>query len=44
MSTLKKFILITSIALMSSSNVYSEIPHFIDFKYIMNKSKAGEQA
>ena len=30
--------------LFSTNNLYADIPHFIDFKYILNESEAGKKA
>ena len=40
----KKLILIFFSALLSTSFLYAEVPHFIDFKYILNQSEAGKKA
>ena len=40
----KKLILIFFSALLSTSFLYADVPHFIDFKYILNQSEAGKKA
>ena len=44
MKNLKFLFLILYIIGISTTNLYPEIPHFIDFKYILNKSDAGKKA
>ena len=44
MRYLKNIAFVFFLLTVTQNNLYSEIPHFIDFKYILNKSKAGEQA
>ena len=41
---LKKILLITIIFLYFNSTVHTEIPYFVDFKYILNQSDAGKKA
>lgn len=41
---LKKISVIIIIFLSSQSYLYSEMPHFLDFKYILNESVAGKKA
>ena len=43
MKYLKKFISILIFSLISSS-LFAETPYFVDFKYILNESKAGKEA
>ena len=40
----KKFIFILTIFLIFHSNLNSDVPYFVDFKYILNESKAGKEA
>tara|TARA_B100001059_G_scaffold235730_1_gene282508 strand:- start:1241 stop:1765 length:525 start_codon:yes stop_codon:yes gene_type:complete len=40
----KKFILILSIIFFSQQSLLADIPHFLDFKYILNESTAGKKA
>lgn len=40
----KKFILILSIVFFSQQSLLADIPHFLDFKYILNESTAGKKA
>jgi Skp family chaperone for outer membrane proteins len=40
----KKFIFILTIFLTFHSNLNSDVPYFVDFKYILNESKAGKEA
>ena len=44
MNILKKFILISALFLSLQNNLYTDVPHYIDFKFILNESKAGKQA
>ena len=41
---LKKISVIIIIFFSSQSYLYSEMPHFLDFKYILNESVAGKKA
>ena len=41
---LKKILLITITFLYFNSTVHTEIPYFVDFKYILNQSDAGKKA
>ena len=43
MNTIKKFLIILSL-FSYQTNLFSDVPHFIDFKYILNKSDAGKKA
>ena len=40
----KKLIFILPIFFIFHSNLNSDIPYFVDFKYILNESKAGKEA
>jgi Skp family chaperone for outer membrane proteins len=40
----KKSILILSIIFFSQQSLLADIPHFLDFKYILNESTAGKKA
>ena len=40
---LKKIFIILSI-FFTTSNIYAETPHFLDFKYVLNESSAGKKA
>tara|TARA_B100001996_G_C18552901_1_gene551577 strand:- start:220 stop:744 length:525 start_codon:yes stop_codon:yes gene_type:complete len=44
MRYLKNIAFVFFLLTVTQNNLYSEIPYFLDFKYILNKSKAGEQA
>jgi Skp family chaperone for outer membrane proteins len=44
MKLLKKFIYIIIIFNLSNNSAYADIPHFVDFKYILNSSSAGKKA
>ena len=44
MNIYKKTILISALFLIFCSNANSDIPHYVDFKYILNQSQAGKQA
>ena len=41
---LKKFSLIIILFLLSPTISFAEIPHYVDFKYILNQSDAGKKA
>ena len=43
MNTIKKLLIIL-IFLTCQTNLFSDVPHFIDFKYILNQSDAGKKA
>ena len=43
MKIIKTLFLVLSI-LYSTNYLYADIPHFIDFKYILNESEAGKKA
>ena len=40
----KKLIFILAIFFTFNSNLNSDVPYFVDFKYILNESKAGKEA
>ena len=40
----KKLIFILAIFFTFHSNLNSDVPYFVDFKYILNESKAGKEA
>ena len=44
MKNLKQILFIILITLVFNSNLYADIPHFLDFKYILNQSDAGKKA
>ena len=44
---MKQFIKVTTvlfILFLSPYKVFADIPHFLDFKYILNQSEAGKKA
>ena len=41
---LKKFSLIIILFILSPTISLAEIPHYVDFKYILNQSDAGKKA
>ena len=43
MKIIKTLFFVLSV-LFSTNNLYADIPHFIDFKYILNESEAGKKA
>ncbi len=43
MKIIKTLFFVLSV-LFSTNNLYEDIPHFIDFKYILNESEAGKKA
>ena len=43
MKIIKTLFFVLSV-LFSTNNLYADIPHFIDFKYILNESDAGKKA
>ena len=43
MNKMKKYLIILAL-LTYQTNLFSEVPHFIDFKYILNQSDAGKKA
>ena len=44
MTLIKKFTFLSILFFILQTSLYSETPHFVDFKYILNQSKAGKQA
>ena len=40
----KKLIFLLAIFFTFHSNLNSDVPYFVDFKYILNESKAGAEA
>ena len=44
MKTNKFFILIIAFSLSINFSVRADIPHFLDFKYVLNNSEAGKKA
>ena len=44
MKNLKYIFFLLFIYLLNINILYSETPHFIDFKYILNESNAGKKA
>ena len=44
MRLLKNILFIFIFSLFIQSNLFSDIPHFVDFKYILNESDAGKKA
>ncbi len=44
MKKINKIIIVLVIVLCNSTNIFSEIPYYIDFKYILNQSAAGKGA
>ena len=44
MNFLKKTTFIAILFLSFQSYLFSDVPYFIDFKYILNQSKAGNEA
>ncbi len=43
MSFLKKITIISVLFLIFQGNALADIPHYIDFKYILNQSEAGKK-
>ena len=43
MKKMKKIFIILAL-LTYQTNLFSDVPHFIDFKYILNQSDAGKKA
>jgi Skp family chaperone for outer membrane proteins len=39
-----KRILVILFIFLTSTNLYAEIPHFLDFKFVLNESNAGKKA
>ena len=44
MKLLKSILFIFALSLFFQSNLLSDIPHFVDFKHILNESDAGKKA
>ena len=44
LNNFKKIFLILITFLYFNSTIYAEIPHFVDFKFILNQSDAGKKA
>ncbi len=44
MRLLKNILFIIIFSLFIQGNLFSDIPHFVDFKYILNESDAGKKA
>ena len=44
MSVIKKIIYILLISFIAQANLYSDVPYFVDFKYVLNQSAAGKKA
>ena len=44
MKLLKSILFIFVLFLSLQNNLFSDIPHFVDFKYILNESNAGKKA
>ena len=44
MRSINKIILISLLFLNFENNLFAQSPYFVDFKYILNKSKAGSEA
>ena len=44
MTLIKKFTFLSILFFIFQTSLYSNTPHFIDFKYILNQSDAGKQA
>ena len=44
MNFLKKIIFISILFFACQNYLFSDIPYFVDFKYILNESKAGKEA
>ena len=44
MNIIKKTLFIFLFLIFSQSNLYSETPYYIDFKFILNESIAGKEA
>ena len=42
-NTVKKILIILTFFFLTT-NIYAEIPHFVDFKYVLNESSAGKKA
>lgn len=44
MTLIKKFTFLSILFFIFQTSLYSDTPHFVDFKYILNQSDAGKQA
>ena len=44
MKQIKVFILVLSFFLLNNPNLKADVPYYLDFKYILNKSDAGKKA
>ena len=44
MKQIKAFILVLSFILLNNPNLKADVPYYLDFKYILNKSDAGKKA
>ena len=44
MNMIKKIIFLCLIFIIGNTNLYAEVPHFLDFKYVLNQSDAGKKA
>ena len=44
MKMIKTLLVILGIIIHSANHLYADIPHFIDFKFILNESDAGKKA
>ena len=40
----KKLLVVTIMLVFTQSNLSAEIPHFLDFKFVLNESTAGKKA
>ena len=40
----KRFFLLIALCLLFQKPLFAEVPHFLDFKYILNQSDAGKKA
>ncbi len=41
---IKKIIFLCLVFIIGNKNLYAEVPHFLDFKYVLNQSEAGKKA
>ena len=44
MKILKKSIILFILSLIVLNNAYADLPHYLDFKYVLNESDAGSKA
>ena len=44
MKQIKAFILVLAFILLNNPNLKADVPYYLDFKYILNKSDAGKKA